>query len=288
MSRTFEAELPTPKAHIVQQLAPIHGTEEALIMSGMLLEKITGRTKQELRFLAANDLSSDQQLQLEQMLSELQQHRPIQYVIGEAWFQNMPFYVDERVLIPRPETEELVEWVGADLKNSDPPIILDIGSGSGCIPISLAKKLPRAIIHSCDISADALDVARLNGQNLSVEINWHELDFLDESSWNLLPVPDCLVSNPPYIPAKERTAMSRHVVDFEPSQALFVPDQDPYIFYAAIAEFVRKRCSPGTPVYLELHEDLAAGVCDVLKNSGLTHCSIRTDMQGKQRMLKAY
>lgn len=279
--------LPTPRIHIIRQLEPIYGNTEASYIADMMLEKLTGLPKQETRNLQAANLSDKQQLQLEEMLVQLQQHRPVQYVINEAWFQEMPFYVDERVLIPRPETEELVEWVVKDFKTETAPTILDIGSGSGCIPISLAKKLPTAEVHSCDISSAALSVAQLNAAHLQAIVQWHELDFLDERNWEQLPVPTCIVSNPPYIPKAGAAEMDAHVVKFEPGIALFVPDEDPYLFYKAIASFAKSRCQAGTLIYLEIHEALAAGVQQALQQKGIQTIEIRRDMQGKERMIKA-
>jgi release factor glutamine methyltransferase len=279
--------LPTPRTHIIRQLESIYGKTESGYIADLVLEKLSGLPKREVRNLQVNNLSEKQQLLLEEMLEQLQQHRPVQYVINEAWFQEMPFYVDERVLIPRPETEELVEWVVKDLKSETAPTILDIGSGSGCIPISLAKKLPSAKVHSCDISSEALSVAQLNAAHLQAIVQWHELDFLDATNWEQLPMPDCIVSNPPYIPKTGATEMSAHVVKYEPGIALFVPDEDPYIFYKAIAGFAQSGCQPGTVIYLEIHEDLAAGVQETLQQAGINSIEIRRDMQGKERMIKA-
>lgn len=277
----------TPRTHILRQLESIYGKTEAGYIADLVLEKLTGLPKREVRNLQVTNLSDQQQLLLEEMLAQLQQHRPVQYVINEAWFQEMPFYVDERVLIPRPETEELVEWVVKDLKTETAPTILDIGSGSGCIPISLAKKLPAAVVHSCDISSEALSVAQLNAAHLQAIVQWHELNFLDTTNWERLPVPDCIVSNPPYIPKAGAAEMSAHVVKYEPGIALFVPDEDPYVFYKAIASFAQSRCQPGTAIYLEIHEDLAAGVQETLLQAGINSIEIRRDMQDKERMIKA-
>jgi release factor glutamine methyltransferase len=273
--------LPTPRTHIIRQLESIYGKTESGYIADLVLEKLSGLPKREVRNLQVNNLSEKQQLLLEEMLEQLQQHRPVQYVINEAWFQEMPFYVDERVLIPRPETEELVEWVVKDFKTETAPTILDIGSGSGCIPISLAKKLPTAEVHSCDISSAALSVAQLNAAHLQAIVQWHE------RNWEQLPVPTCIISNPPYIPKAGAAEMDAHVVKFEPGVALFVPDEDPYLFYKAIASFAKSRCQAGTLIYLEIHEALAAGVQQALQQKGIQTIEIRRDMQGKERMIKA-
>ncbi len=277
----------TPRDHIIRQLSPLYGKEEAGIISELVLEKISGLQRQEARFITTDHLSDQQQVQLEEMLQQLLSHRPIQYVLNEAWFQEMPFFVDERVLIPRPETEELVEWVIQDYMEVVAPVILDIGSGSGCIPISLAKKLPTAEIHSCDLSSAALTVAQLNASRLNAIVHWKELDFLNESNWPMLATPTCMVSNPPYIPKQEADAMSQHVVAYEPAMALFVPNQDPYLFYEAIARFALQKAPSGSGIYLEIHEGHPLGVRQVLEHCGMKNIEIRKDMQGKDRMIKA-
>lgn len=280
--------LPLPlHTHITRQLDPLYGPSEAALMAEMVLEKITGQQRPAIRNLMPANLSPAQQLLVEECLQQLLQYRPIQYVLHEAWFQNMPFFVDERVLIPRPETEELVEWVAKDALPKKAITILDIGSGSGCIPISLAKKLPLALIHSCEISAGALSVAQKNAADLQATVQWHLLDFLNAQNWPLLPCPDIIVSNPPYIPQSGRAEMAKHVVDFEPENALFVPNDNALLFYQAIADFVRQYGKPGTNIYVEIHEDLAAEVCRVFADAKLSQIEIRRDMQGKERMVKA-
>jgi release factor glutamine methyltransferase len=208
--------------------------------------------------------------------------------LQEAWFQEMPFYVDERVLIPRPETEELVEWIVNDHKKlSQPFTLLDIGSGSGCIPISLAKKLPRSIVHSCDISIGALEVSRKNAIALEADVQWHLADFLNRSQWDCLPSAEVIVSNPPYIPQNGKSGMDKHVVEFEPAIALFVPDNNPLVFYEAIAAFANINARAGAEIYVEIHENLAPEVVAVFAAASLTEIVVRQDMQGKERMIRA-
>lgn len=275
------------RQNIIEQLTPLYGNREALLIADMLLEKIVDLPKRAILNPNSADLTPENQIALKAMLSQLLRHRPIQYVLGEAWFQNMRFYVDERVLIPRPETEELVEWVVREEKSVLSPTILDIGSGSGCIPLSIAKKLPNAVIHSCDISMGAIEVARINAANLGLKVNWHHLDFLQEAEWKKLPKADVLVSNPPYIPQSGRPGMATHVVDYEPSMALFVPDEDPMVFYEAIARFAGLHANQGARIYVEIHEDLAENVRSCFLQSGLKNIETREDMQGKERMIKA-
>jgi release factor glutamine methyltransferase len=269
---------------ITRDLEAIHGEREAALIANMALEKITGDRRNQ---QSEKNLSADQQTSMESMTLELLQHRPVQYVLQEAWFQNMPFYVDERVLIPRPETEELVEWVVQSAAGRNNPVILDIGTGSGCIAVSLAKKIPVAAIHAIDLSEAALEVARINADRQHASIQFHQLDFLQPANWQAFPVPDILVSNPPYIPQSGRKEMAAHVVDHEPALALFVPEEDPMLFYTAIAKYAAGMGRPGMLVLVEIHEDLAQAVAHCFAEAGLTEIEIRKDLQGKDRMVKA-
>jgi release factor glutamine methyltransferase len=270
--------------YLHERLLPDYGEREAFLIASMVLEKITGNRSNE---KSGIELTIDQEILINQYAAQLLNHRPIQYVLNEAWFQNMKFYVDENVLIPRPETEELVEWIVKEHKNNSRTTILDIGSGSGCIPISLAKKLPGAAIHSCDISAEALLVAQKNALELNATITWHNIDFLLEKNWPSLPVQNIIVSNPPYIPQIGRLQMDPHVVDYEPAVALFVPDENALVFYIAIAKYTMQYCIPGTTIYVEIHEDLADAVRTVFLKAGLVQIEIRRDMQDHERMVKA-
>lgn len=269
---------------ISQDLRAVHGEREAALIANMVLEKITGdrRNQQSKKILAAN-----QQASMESMVQELLQHRPVQYVLQEAWFQNMPFYVDERVLIPRPETEELVEWVVQETAGQSNPLILDIGTGSGCIAVSLAKKIPGASIHALDLSEGALQVARINAARQQVSIRFHQLDFLQTANWQAFPVPDIMVSNPPYIPQSGRSDMAQHVVEHEPALALFVPDEDPMLFYSAIAQYANLLGKPEMMIMVEIHENLARRVEQTFAAAALTRIETRKDMQGKERMIRA-
>src|SRR5690606_14099445 len=167
-------------------------------------------------------------------LIQLKEHRPIQYILGETEFYGLKFFVNENVLIPRPETEELIEWILHDLENKNPHII-DIGTGSGCIPITLKTQLPSAEIYALDFSEKALDTAKNNAEFHQTEIHFSQNDFL-KMDFDSLPNFDIIVSNPPYIAESERTYMHKNVLEFEPASALFVPDDDALIFYKRIAE----------------------------------------------------
>src|SRR5690606_12664891 len=205
------------------------------------------------------------------------------------WFYKRKFYVNENVLIPRPETEELVEWVLKDVKNSrstEKFEIIDIGTGSGCIPVSLKKELPFCEITTADISEDALKVAKKNADIHNSEIQLVKIDFLDGSNWNAMPSYDIIVSNPPYIPFSEKEILDKNVTRFEPLIALFVEDNDPFIFYKKIASFALNHLKNNGSIYVEVHEQYAREVTSIFESSGL-NAVIKKDIYDKERIIKA-
>jgi release factor glutamine methyltransferase len=269
-------------------LIDYYGDAEAGNISDLVMEKITGWEKRERIENKTVPFSVMQEKLFYEMQGRLINHEPVQYVTGEAWFCGMKFRVDPSVLIPRPETEELVDWIYRDLKEKISSIkLLDVGTGSGCIAISLRKKLAKLETWACDTSSESLMMARTNADELQALVDFIELDFLSEEEQKQLPVFDMIVSNPPYIPISERDEMSRHVKDFEPEIALFVPDNDALIFYRAIAAFGKNHLSENGAVYLEIHESLGSAVMALLEENGYRHVELKKDMQGKDRMVKA-
>jgi len=269
--------------HLTFQLYEVYDNHEAANIADLVMEKVTGWKRID-RVSNKNVKMSDLMLdQLEKYTLELLTHKPVQYVLGEAWFMGMKLFVDEQVLIPRPETEELVDLVVKDIKAFDKKEIkiLDIGTGSGCIPVAIKKYNAGAEVFAIDISKNAISVAQKNAALNSIDINFILTDVLEESTWNELPSFDVIVSNPPYIPSNEKVLMEDNVTRFEPHLALFVPDNDPLLFYKAIARFAEKKLLPGGKIYVEMHENFAAGVKEVFSSFG--DVEIRDDMQGKQR-----
>ncbi|MBL0153382.1 MAG: peptide chain release factor N(5)-glutamine methyltransferase [Chitinophagaceae bacterium] len=186
------------------------------------------------------------------------------------------------------KTEELVEWVISHCKFPvDHLSILDIGTGSGCIPISLKRRIRKADVYGCDISQGALDVARQNAIQLGVAVDFLEINFLDNQQRELLPKADIIVSNPPYIPESNKADMSPNVLDFEPHTALFVPEEDPLLFYKAIASFGQTHLNERGMIFLEIHENLGEAVKETFKQSGF-QTEINNDMQGKERMVRCW
>lgn len=275
-----------------QALTIIYSPSEAKNITDWVFEHVTGKNKFErrnLRYPVQETLSSEQILLLKNYLRQLENHKPVQYVLGEAWFYKRKFFVNKNVLIPRPETEELVEWIIGEIKQEKKTscTILDIGTGSGCIPVSIKKEMPGCQVSALDVSEEALEVARRNAKELEANVAFSGINFLDEKQWETLPDFDIIVSNPPYIPINEKEMLDKNVTDFEPSVALFVEDKNPFIFYIKIARFAKNHLTPGGKVFVEVHEDFAGNVKSVFENNGFA-AIIKKDIYGKERMIKAY
>jgi len=220
------------------------------------------------------------------IVSDLKLNKPIQYILGEADFFGLVFKVAEDVLIPRPETEELVDWIIKSVDNN-PLSILDIGTGSGCIAVSLASNLPKAKVTAIDISKSALNIAEFNALANKVDVDFYLIDFFDSNQ--IIPnYPfDIVVSNPPYVRESEKKLMKPNVLEYEPHTALFVSDTDPLIFYREIAQKSLKLLKSGGKVYCELNESLGDETYLVFAEFGYTKIEIRKDLNGKNRMIKA-
>jgi release factor glutamine methyltransferase len=289
-------DLQDAQLQLTLQLTPLYGEREAGLIADWVMEKLTGRKKIDRLVHASEQLAAPVQQQYESYSDQLLAHRPVQYVLHESWFCGMNFYVDENVLIPRPETEELVEWAAetiASAQRASQPgglptaPLLDVGTGSGCIAIALAKKFPTLPTQACDVSTGALGVAARNAASLHANIRFHQLDFLDSHQWATLPHIKWLISNPPYIPLAERATMAPHVTGAEPALALFVPDSDPLLFYRALAGFAKQRLLPGGSIFVEIHEELAPGAVELFKGAGFQQVILRKDMQCRDRMIRA-
>jgi release factor glutamine methyltransferase len=231
-------------------------------------------------------LSADDQAELEHIMVRLEQGEPVQYVVGIAYFYGRQFHVGPGVLIPRPETEELCQWCLSTVSAEWEGSILDIGTGSGCIACTLAAERPHAKVTGWDISFKALRIASANAEVLGADVHFELIDILTLSNYE----PnrwDIIVSNPPYVCEKEKEQMEHHVLDHEPSLALFVPDDDPLLFYRAIAKYSLKSLTSGGQLYLEINPHYAADLVELLLDSGLAGIEVHNDQYGKQRMIKA-
>ncbi len=234
-----------------------------------------------------NLLSREEFLMLFNVLERLKTYEPIQYILGETEFYGMKIVVNPSVLIPRPETEELVALIIKE--NHEQTItILDVGTGSGCIAIALKKHLPKATILAVDISEEALIIAKENAVMNAVSIDFRKVNILDEGDRNTLPHVDVIVSNPPYITRKEMPMMERNVLDYEPHLALFVEDDDPLIFYRATLAFAFAfaKTPHSVLIYWEINESMGSALAEILKENGVDDFTILQDMRGKDRMMK--
>lgn len=271
---------------LLRELRYIYSPEEAGLITDWVMEAITGSRKAERMIYKKQPLTAKEDQQVQQYLKRLLQYEPVQYILQEAWFYGMKFHVNPHVLIPRPETEELAEWIIKDHGSAGPLSLLDIGTGSGCIAISLKKKIPAATVAACDISEVALAVAKENAALHSAAISFIQLDFLNEIEWEKMEQYDIMVSNPPYIPQAESHSMNANVVKYEPGTALFVPDDNALIFYEAIARFGHAHLKPGAYIYAEIHESLGQAAIDLFLQYNYTPL-LKKDMQGKDRMIRA-
>jgi release factor glutamine methyltransferase len=270
----------------LDQLSPFYPTSEAEQIRQMAFETLAFITRSDILMHPEKTLSSEQEQRLMDALSKLCEYIPIQYVLGESWFYKLRFEVNEAVLIPRPETEELVTAAIQRVSTQHNPRVLDIGTGSGCIPIAIKKNIPAACISSIDISKEALQVAAKNALTHSTEIDFIQCDFLEDSNWNTFDQYDLIISNPPYIPKLEMHTMDKHVTAHEPHLALFVADQEPFIFYEKIALFGINHLHPSGMIMVEVHEKYANEVAAVFTQKGY-FTDIQKDFFGKERMVFA-
>ena len=272
------------------QLYSIYDNSEAQQIADRVMEHLTAWKRIDRVMNKMLPLLPEQIDSLQKLTHELLQHKPLQYVLQEAWFVGILLYVDERVLIPRPETEEMVDCMIKHIQSEQHnkgSSILDIGTGSGCIALGLKKYLPFCEVHACDVSEGALEVARQNAANNHLVVQFHRLNILMEEEYQRLPFFDFIVSNPPYIPLSDKTSMQPNVLEYEPHLALFVDNNDPLLFYRAIVNFSGTNLKKEGVIYLEIHETLAEPVQELLMQEGFLQIEIRKDMQGKERMVKA-
>lgn len=276
-----------------RQLVQIYDEGEAKAIARMVYEERFGLTLSDIYLGREAQLSAADQTELQFIAKRLLQGEPIQYVLGQADFCGRTFMVNEHVLIPRPETEELCQWEPLPLPSpkGEGAKILDIGTGSGCIAITLAAMYPQAEVTAWDISPEALEVARENAKRHNVHVSFEQVDilsipplYMEGDRGEALSL---IVSNPPYICNKERAAMEPNVLEHEPHTALFVPDDDPLLFYRAIARYAQSALMPGGWLYFEINPLYAEPLCDMLCAMRFCRIEIKEDQYGKQRMIRA-
>jgi len=270
------------------KLKALYPDGEARAMADRLFEHYLGLTPARRIISGKNLIDADNLILLETATSKLLNHIPLQYILGKAWFMELEFDVNPFVLIPRPETEELVSLIIKEQsggKSIQPVHILDIGTGSGCIAIALKHNLPESDVAAIDVSSEAIEVARTNAAKNSVAVDFILTDILDHSKWDDLPQSDIIVSNPPYVTNAEKTLMHPNVLDYEPHKALFVPDHDPLLFYREIMEFAKVKLSPTGSLWFEINEMFGDELRNMALNQGFGEANIIFDFRGKSRFL---
>lgn len=273
------------RSQFKQRLEALFPPEEVAAITSIAFEYVLKMSKVGVALSRKQILSSSHQEALNKVLERLLQAEPIAYITGKTQFYGLEVQVNKATLIPRPETEELVNWILTDTIKTASPHILDIGTGSGCIAIALAKNLPRAVVAALDISGAALEIARHNAQANEVNVRFFEQDiletpFLDKKY-------DLIVSNPPYVRALEKAEIHDNVLLHEPHTALFVTDANPLLFYKKITILAQKALNPKGKLFFEINEYLGEETLALVKELGFSQLSLNKDMFGKDRMIRA-
>lgn len=262
--------------------------EEIRRLAEYCFEDFIGITKTDLLLRPDKTVSESDLLKFNFAVKDLKRGRPIQYILGKAWFMGEEFEVNNDVLIPRPETEELAQLVIDEIRlHTETVSVLDIGTGSGCIAIMIKKKCPRAHVYGIDVSSAAIAVANQNSIKLQADVNFMNRDVFYIPHWSSLPDCSIIVSNPPYISIDEKSTLADRVVDYEPHQALFAPKEDPLAFYRAIADIANNKLKPGGKVIVEINEALGLETCIAFQKAGFSDVVLKNDMQGKHRFVVA-
>lgn len=280
------------RQYFINSLEDLYSIEELQSIFYLLAEKLLHLSRIDITLQLDNTLTSDEEINFNQAIDRLKIYEPVQYILGETEFFGYPFLVNKQVLIPRPETEELVSWIIEDVDKKE-TTILDIGTGSGCIAISLAKKLNNAVVSAIDISNKAIEVAKKNALVNNVNVEYSSVDVLNfedklvlQDKWKSKF--DIIVSNPPYVRMQEKKLMQLNVIDHEPDIALFVEDDDPLLFYRRISELSRQYLKHNGTLYLEINEYLGVEMEKMLNEAGFKHVELKKDMFGKNRMIKCW
>lgn len=272
------------RLYLKDELSRQYPDSEIRGFTNWMLEYIFDYSNMEAILNAENDLSAQNISEVVRIVDLLKEEKPIQQIVGYAWFYGNKFLVNEHVLIPRPETEELVDWILKDDPNNKS--VLDIGTGTGCIPISLTLS-SNANVTTVDVSPLALEQAKANANLLNASVKFLEADILSQSTVDGLEKYDIIVSNPPYVLESDKKQMANNVLENEPHLALFVPDDNALKFYKAIADLATKKLNPEGLLYFEIHEKKGQETIKMLQDKGFSNIELRKDMQGKNRMVKA-
>lgn len=272
------------KIEFQNALSRLYPSEEVQSFFNILSEKYLNLSRIEIALNPERTISATEAEKFQKAILRLQNYEPIQYIIGETEFYGLPFKVNKHTLIPRPETEELVEWILSGFPPSGARGILDIGTGTGCIAISLAKNLSNAKVSALDISEEALKIAQENAEMNKVKIDFFQKDIL--AAETLPKKYDVIVSNPPYVRELEKKQMQQNVLKHEPESALYVSNEDPLLFYRAISRLAKKHLNPEGKLFFEINEYLADELTALLEGEGFKNIQVKKDIFGKDRMIK--
>ena len=271
-------------SYLREQLSKSYEPQEANGLARIIFCDILGQSNVDYYLCKDIDLSGNEEEKVKSILQRLEKYEPIQFIEGKKYFSGREFFVRQGVLIPRPETEELVELAAQACKPNAK--ILDIGTGSGCIAISLSKKLPEAEVHAWDISEVALEVAKQNNEQLSASVHFEQHDILTYQATGEEAF-DLIISNPPYIAESEKAEMEPNVLAWEPSIALFVPDNDPLLFYRRIGELALRMLTPNGKLFFEINRAYGDATKQLLCNQGYKNIHIQKDLSGNDRFVYA-
>jgi release factor glutamine methyltransferase len=269
-----------------EELSQLYDERESQQLAAWVLEHISGKKKTERLVSVRQNMNTEETSKWEQVKSRMLQGEPIQYVLNEAPFMKWVLAVNSSTLIPRPETEQLVEWLLTDHPGQKNIKVLDAGTGSGCIAIAVKSERPDWEVIAGDINQQTLNLAQSNAQNSGVTISFLELNILNLSDEHWPEGLNLIISNPPYIPFNERPTLSKNVIDFEPERALFVPSDQPLLFYEALGKAALRYLLPGGMLYLEIHQEFGQAIIDLLEQLGM-NASLRKDFRGNDRMIRA-
>ncbi|HVW95011.1 MAG TPA: peptide chain release factor N(5)-glutamine methyltransferase [Mucilaginibacter sp.] len=270
-------------------LTIIYDRNEIEAITLLVINEVLALSKAAIKAFPDKKLNDTEEDRLSSILKELKTGKPVQYILGKTEFYGLTFHVGSSVLIPRPETEELVQWIISSVTEKDifTQSLLDIGTGSGCIAISLKKHLPFLKVAALDISSKALKIAALNSELNQADIEIINADIL-KSDFKLKSSPvDIIVSNPPYVTLKDKAQMHINVNNYEPHSALFVPEENPLVFYKAIADFAAKNLSANGLLFFEINESYGSETKKVVQEAGFNNVELRQDLSGRDRMIKA-
>jgi release factor glutamine methyltransferase len=273
-------------ATIRKELSGIYNNQEIESVIALIFNKLKGYSRTQLILAKDEPLTDLERSKLDDIISRLKKHEPIQYALGSTAFYGLSFLCAPGVLIPRPETEELVDWIIRE-NTTLRPTIVDIGTGTGCIAIALQKNIPESHVIACDISPFCLETAAKNAKLNKSDIALFQYDIINNVPAVDFPELDIVVSNPPYVRKSEKLLMEKNVTDFEPELALFVPDENPLIFYEHIAGFARLNLKNGGKLYFEINELFGEECCNMLIEKGFVQVELKKDINGKDRMIRS-